>query len=80
MNTVVFFAALFAGLIFGGVSRLSGGNQRLAILAVGAMFVAGLALMSRVRAGGPPPRAVGPTTDVPAARPDPGARAPARQA
>ena len=54
-----------------GVSRLSGGNQRLAILAVGAMFVAGLALMSRVRAGGPPPRAVGLTTDVPAARPRP---------
>jgi UMF1 family MFS transporter len=46
-------AAVMGPLIFGEVSRLTGGNQRLAILAVGLMFVVGLVLLSRVRAGGP---------------------------
>ena len=46
-------AAIMGPIIFGAVSRATGGNQRLAILAVGAMFVVGLILLSRVRAGGP---------------------------
>jgi UMF1 family MFS transporter len=46
-------AAVMGPLIFGVVSRLTGGNQRVAILAVGLMFVVGLALLWRVRAGGP---------------------------
>jgi UMF1 family MFS transporter len=46
-------AAVMGPLIFGEVSRLTGGNQRTAILAVGLMFVIGLALLARVRAGGP---------------------------
>jgi MFS transporter, UMF1 family len=46
-------AAVMGPLIFGEVSRLTGGNQRVAILAVGAMFIVGLVLLSRVRAGGP---------------------------
>jgi UMF1 family MFS transporter len=46
-------AAVMGPVIFGTVSRLTGGNQRAAILAVGLMFVIGLALLSRVRAGGP---------------------------
>ena len=46
-------AAVMGPLIFGEVSRLTGGNQRVAILAVGAMFVVGLVLLARVRAGGP---------------------------
>ena len=45
--------AVLGPLVFGGVSWLMAGNQRAAILAVGAFFVAGLALMARVRAGGP---------------------------
>jgi UMF1 family MFS transporter len=45
--------AILGPLVFGGVSWLMGGNQRAAIAAVGAFFVAGLALMARVRAGGP---------------------------
>ena len=46
-------AAVMGPLIFGEVSRLTGGNQRVAILAVGLMFVVGLVLLARVRAGGP---------------------------
>jgi UMF1 family MFS transporter len=46
-------AAIMGPMIFGTASRLTGGNQRAALLAVGLMFVAGLALLSRVRAGGP---------------------------
>jgi MFS-type transporter involved in bile tolerance (Atg22 family) len=42
-------------VIFGTVSRMTGGNQRMAILSVGVMFVVGLALLARVRAGGPAP-------------------------
>jgi MFS transporter, UMF1 family len=46
-------AAVMGPVIFGTVSRLTGGNQRAAILAVGVMFVVGLVLLGRVRAGGP---------------------------
>ncbi len=48
-------AAVMGPVIFGTVSLLTGGNQRAAILAVGLMFVAGLILLARVRAGGPAP-------------------------
>jgi UMF1 family MFS transporter len=46
-------AAVMGPLIFGTVSRLTGGNQRVAILTVGLMFILGLVLLARVRAGGP---------------------------
>jgi UMF1 family MFS transporter len=46
-------AAVMGPVIFGMVSLLTAGNQRLAILAVGVMFVVGLTLLSTVRAGGP---------------------------
>jgi UMF1 family MFS transporter len=46
-------AAIFGPIIFGGVSYALGGNQRAGIVAVGAFFLVGLALLSRVRAGGP---------------------------
>jgi UMF1 family MFS transporter len=46
-------SAIVGPIIFGGISRATGGNQRAAILAVGVMFVAGLALLSGLRAGGP---------------------------
>jgi hypothetical protein len=39
--------------VFGIVSRLTDGNQRIAILVVGTFFVVGLAIVSGVRAGGP---------------------------
>jgi UMF1 family MFS transporter len=45
--------AVMGPLVFGGVSWLLAGNQRAAIVAVGLFFVVGLALLSRVRAGGP---------------------------
>jgi MFS transporter, UMF1 family len=45
--------AVMGPVVFGGVSRALGGNQRAAIVAVGLFFVVGLALLSRVRAGGP---------------------------
>ena len=45
--------AIGGPLVFGGVSWMLHGNQRAAILAVGLFFVAGLALLLRVRAGGP---------------------------
>ena len=48
-------AAVMGPVIFGTASLLTGGNQRVAILAVGLMFVAGLILLARVRAGGPAP-------------------------
>jgi UMF1 family MFS transporter len=47
-------SAIVGPMVFGGISRATGGNQRLAIVAVGVMFVVGLALLARVRAGGPP--------------------------
>jgi len=46
-------SAVVGPLIFGGVSRATGGNQRLAILAVGLMFLVGMAVLAPVRAGGP---------------------------
>src|SRR5581483_8767036 len=45
--------AVLGPLVFGGVSRLLGGDQRAAIVAVGLFFVVGWALLGRVRAGGP---------------------------
>jgi UMF1 family MFS transporter len=44
--------AVMGPLVFGGVSFLLGGNQRVAIAAVGLFFVIGFLLLSRVRAGG----------------------------
>lgn len=46
-------AAIFGPVVFGVASRLSGGNQRVAIVAVGLFFLVGLLLVARVRAGGP---------------------------
>ena len=50
--------------VFGAVSRATGGDQRAAIAVVGLFFLVGLALLARVRAGGPtaagPPSAVSP--------------------
>jgi UMF1 family MFS transporter len=45
--------AVLGPLVFGGISWALGGNQRVAIVAVGLFFVIGLALLARVRAGGP---------------------------
>jgi MFS transporter, UMF1 family len=45
--------AVLGPFVFGAVSRAMGGNQRVAIVAVGAFFVVGLALLARVSAGGP---------------------------
>ena len=45
--------AVLGPFVFGAVSRALHGNQRAAILAVGAFFVVGLMLLSRVSAGGP---------------------------
>ncbi len=49
-------SAIMGPLLFGGVSRATGGNQRLAILSIGALFVTGGLILSRVRAGGPTSR------------------------
>jgi UMF1 family MFS transporter len=46
-------AAIMGPLVFGGISHAAGGDQRLGILAIGGFFVAGLALLSRMRGGGP---------------------------
>jgi UMF1 family MFS transporter len=46
-------AAVMGPLVFGGISHAAGGNQRAGILAVGMFFLVGLALLARVRAGGP---------------------------
>ncbi len=46
-------AAVMGPLLFGGISHAAGGNQRAGILVIGAFFVIGLVLLSRVRAGGP---------------------------
>ncbi len=46
-------AAIFGPMIFGVTSWLTGGNQRIAIVAIGLFFLAGLLLISGVRAGGP---------------------------
>jgi UMF1 family MFS transporter len=45
--------AIMGPLVFGGVSWLLMGNQRAAIMAIGLFFLVGLALLVRVRAGGP---------------------------
>ena len=45
--------AILGPLVFGGVSLALGGNQRVAIVTVGAFFVFGLILLRRVDAGGP---------------------------
>lgn len=45
-------AAIMGPLVFGGISHAAGGNQRAGILAVGAFFLVGLALLSRVKASG----------------------------
>jgi UMF1 family MFS transporter len=49
-------AAVVGPLVFGSVSHAAGGDERAGILAVGVFFILGLALLSRVRAGGPAPR------------------------
>jgi UMF1 family MFS transporter len=46
-------AAIIGPIVFGSVSHAAGGNQRLGILAVGAFFLVGLVLLTRVRGGGP---------------------------
>jgi UMF1 family MFS transporter len=48
-------SAILGPVIFGQISRATGGNQRVAILSVGIMFVVGLVILGRVRAGGPAP-------------------------
>lgn len=45
-------SAIMGPMVWGAASRLTGGNQRAAIVAVGLFFVIGLVLLSRVRAGG----------------------------
>lgn len=45
--------AIMGPLVFGEISAAMGGNQRIAIFTIGAFFVIGFALLSRVRAGGP---------------------------
>ncbi|MGH7368527.1 MAG: MFS transporter [Candidatus Rokuibacteriota bacterium] len=45
-------AAVLGPLVFGSVSHAAGGNQRAGILAVGAFFIIGLLLLSRVKSGG----------------------------
>ena len=43
-------SSVFGPIVFGMVSARSGGNQRLAILSVGALFFLGLILLQRVKA------------------------------
>ena len=45
--------AVLGPFVFGVISRATHGNQRAAILAIGAFFVVGLLLLTRVSAGGP---------------------------
>lgn len=49
-------AAIFGPMVFGMVSRLTGGNQRIAIVVVGLFFLVGLVLLQGVKAGGPTAR------------------------
>jgi UMF1 family MFS transporter len=49
-------SAVLGPLILGSISHASGGNQRAGILAIGSFFVIGLALLSRVKGGGPADR------------------------
>jgi len=53
-------AAIFGPMIFGLASMLTGGNQRIAIGAIGLFFLAGLLLISGVKAGGPTARELEP--------------------
>ena len=46
-------AAIFGPMIFGVTSWVTGGNQRIAIVAVGLFFLVGLLLILGVKAGGP---------------------------
>jgi MFS transporter, UMF1 family len=46
-------AAIMGPLVFGSISHAAGGNQRLGILAIGAFFAIGLAILAPMRAGGP---------------------------
>ena len=46
-------ASICGPVVFGIASRLTDGNQRVAILVVGVFFIVGLAVVSGVRAGGP---------------------------
>ena len=46
-------SAIFGPMVFGLASWFSGGNQRIAIVAIGLFFLAGLLLVWRVKAGGP---------------------------
>lgn len=46
-------ASILGPLVFGAVSRLTEGNQRLSILSVIVFYVVGAVLLARVRAGGP---------------------------
>jgi UMF1 family MFS transporter len=46
-------SAILGPALFGVASWLTGGNQRVAIVAVGTFFLVGLALVRGVRAGGP---------------------------
>jgi MFS transporter, UMF1 family len=45
--------AIMGPLMFGSISRATGGDQRVSVLVVGLLFVVGLALLVRVQAGGP---------------------------
>jgi UMF1 family MFS transporter len=62
--------AILGPVVFGGVSRALGGNQRAAILAVGLFFAVGLALLARVPAGGPTARSMTPDRRASATRPE----------
>ncbi len=46
-------SAIFGPMIFGLASRLTGGNQRISIVMIGPLFIAGLLMVSGVKAGGP---------------------------
>ena len=46
-------AAVMGPIVFGSISHAAGGNQRLGILAIGAFFVVGFLLLTRLRSGGP---------------------------
>ena len=46
-------SAVMGPILFGEVSRRTGGNQRMAILSIMVFFMIGALLLSRVRAGGP---------------------------
>lgn len=46
-------SAIFGPMIFGLASWLTGGNQRISIALIGLLFIAGLLVVSGVKAGGP---------------------------